>query len=106
MTPDEKAAYARQFPAHVGVDTAKQFPTCWWPWGPTDAAPGRSGWWCEQGRARKPPSTPAGPEGDIRSRVVRRVMERIPPPQTVPPEGHGVADRAVSLAVIAPQPAS
>jgi transposase len=25
MTPDEKAAYARQFPVHVGVDTAKQF---------------------------------------------------------------------------------
>jgi transposase len=25
MTPDEKAAYARQFPIHVGVDTAKQF---------------------------------------------------------------------------------
>ena len=25
MTPDEKAAYARQFPVHVGVDTAKRF---------------------------------------------------------------------------------
>ena len=25
MTPDEKHAYARQFPVHVGVDTAKQF---------------------------------------------------------------------------------
>jgi len=25
MTPDEKAAYARQCPVHVGVDTAKQF---------------------------------------------------------------------------------
>lgn len=25
MTPDEKAAYARQFPVHVGVDTAKTF---------------------------------------------------------------------------------
>ncbi|MBK9692183.1 MAG: IS110 family transposase [Gemmatimonadetes bacterium] len=25
MTPDEKQAYARQFPVHVGVDTAKQF---------------------------------------------------------------------------------
>lgn len=25
MTPDEKTAYARQFPVHVGVDTAKQF---------------------------------------------------------------------------------
>lgn len=25
MTPDEKAAYARQFPIHVGVDTAKRF---------------------------------------------------------------------------------
>jgi transposase len=25
MTPDEKQAYARQFPAHVGVDTAKLF---------------------------------------------------------------------------------
>jgi len=25
MTPDEKAAYARQFPVHVGVDTAKHF---------------------------------------------------------------------------------
>ncbi|MBK6423872.1 MAG: transposase [Gemmatimonadetes bacterium] len=25
MTPDEKQAYARQFPVQVGVDTAKQF---------------------------------------------------------------------------------
>ena len=25
MTPDEKHAYARSFPVHVGVDTAKQF---------------------------------------------------------------------------------
>jgi len=25
MTPDEKAAYARQFPVHVNVDTAKRF---------------------------------------------------------------------------------
>ena len=25
MTPDAKAAYARSFPVHVGVDTAKQF---------------------------------------------------------------------------------
>ncbi len=25
MTPDEKAAYARSFPVHVGVDTAKTF---------------------------------------------------------------------------------
>ncbi len=25
MTPDEKAAYARQFPVHIGIDTAKTF---------------------------------------------------------------------------------
>lgn len=25
MTPDDKAAYARSFPVHVGIDTAKQF---------------------------------------------------------------------------------
>jgi len=47
MTPDQKAAFARSFPVHAGVDTCKRFhvlgPRARWPAPQADEGAGEPG---------------------------------------------------------------